>query len=79
MPPKRNLQEKLGQRIAELRKSRRLTQVRFAKKLGCSVEFVSLVERGVNAPTVARLEKFAKVLKVEIKDLFDFSKQSRRV
>ena len=67
------LQKKLGQGIADLRKSRRLTQAQFAKALGCSVEFVSLVERGVNAPSVARLEDFAKTLKVEVVDLFTFT------
>jgi transcriptional regulator with XRE-family HTH domain len=52
------LQKRLGQRIADLRKDRRLTQVQFAKALGCSVEFISLVERGINAPSNARLEDF---------------------
>ena len=66
------LQKRLGQRIADLRKNRRLTQVRFAKVVGCSVEFISLVERGVNAPSVARLEDFARALKVEVVDLFRF-------
>lgn len=66
------LQKQLGQRIASLRKHRRLTQVQLAKLLDCSVEFISLVERGVNAPSVARLEDFAKVLKVEVVDLFKF-------
>jgi transcriptional regulator with XRE-family HTH domain len=67
------LQKKLGQRIADLRRNRRLTQVQLAKALGCSVEFISLVERGVNAPSVARLEDFAKALKVEVVDLFRFT------
>jgi transcriptional regulator with XRE-family HTH domain len=66
------LQKQLGQRIADLRRNRRLTQVQLAKLLDCSVEFISLVERGVNAPSVARLEDFAKVLKVEVVDLFKF-------
>ena len=68
------LQEKLGRRIAGLRKSRRLTQARLAKILGYSVDFISLVERGVNAPTVAGLEKFADVFKVTVRDLFTFAK-----
>jgi len=67
------LQKRLGQRIADPRMNRRLTQAQFAKALGCSVEFVSLVERGVNAPSVARLEDFAKPLKVEFVDLFTFT------
>ena len=74
------LQKRLGQRIADLRRNRRLTQVRFAKAVGCSVEFISLVERGVNAPSVARLEDFAKALEVEVVDLFTFAsrKPTRR-
>lgn len=47
--------------------------MQLAKSLGCSVEFISLVERGVNAPSVARLEDFARVLKVEVVDLFKFA------
>ena len=67
------LQKRLGQRIADLRKNRRLTQPELAKAVGCSVDFISLVERGVNAPSVARLEDFAKALKVEVVDLFTFT------
>ena len=66
------LQERLGQRIADLRKARRLTQAQLAKAVASSVGFISLVERGVNAPSVARLEDFAKVLKVEVVELFRF-------
>lgn len=66
------LQHKLGKRIAELRKARGLTQARLAKGAGCSVEFVSLVERGVKAPSVAGLEKFARALKAKVADLFAF-------
>ena len=69
------LQKKLGRRIAGLRKAKKLTQAQFAEAMSCSVEFVSLVERGVNAPSVAGLEKFAKILRVEVKDLFTFGKE----
>ena len=71
------LQQELGKRIAHLRRSRRLTQEPLAEAVGCSVEFISLVERGVNAPSVAGLEKFAKVLKVEVKELFTFEGKKR--
>lgn len=66
------LGKKLGQRIASLRRGRKLTQEQLAEAVGCSVEFVSLVERGVNAPSVAGLETFASALRVEVKDLFTF-------
>ncbi len=71
------LQKKLGQRIAALRKTRKLTQEQLAEALSCSVEFVSLVECGVNAPSVAGLEKFAKILKVEVRELFTFEEKKR--
>ena len=71
------LQRKLGQRIASLRKGRKLTQEQLAEAVGCSVEFISLVERGVNAPSVAGLEKFAKILKVEVRELFTFEEKKR--
>jgi len=71
------LQRKLGRRIAALRKARKLTQERLAEALGCSVEFISLVERGVNAPSVAGLEKFARILKVEVRALFTFEEKKR--
>ena len=71
------LQRKLGKRIASLRKARKLTQEQLAEAVGCSVEFISLVERGVNAPSVAGLEKFAKVLKTEVKELFNFEEGKR--
>lgn len=71
------VQRKLGQRIASLRKARKLTQEQLAEAIGCSVEFISLVERGVNAPSVAGLEKFAKVLKTEVKELFNFEEKKR--
>jgi transcriptional regulator with XRE-family HTH domain len=71
------LQQKLGQRIAELRRLRKLTQEQLAEGVGCSVEFISLVERGVNAPSVAGLEKFAKILRIEVKELFSFEEKRR--
>lgn len=71
------LQRKLGRRIAILRRARKLTQENLAEAVGCSVEFISLVERGVNAPTVAGLEKFAEALKVQVHELFEFEGEKR--
>lgn len=71
------LAKSLGKRIAQLRKEAGLTQERFAEATGYSVEFVSLVERGVNSPTVAGLEIIAGVLQVKPRDLFDFDDSSK--
>ena len=67
------LKRQLGKRIAKLRQAAKLTQAQFAEKVGYSVEFISLVERGINAPSVDGLERIAKTLRISLKDLFDFS------
>lgn len=67
------LQQKLGKRIADLRRENGLTQVQLARMTGYSVEFVSLVERGVNGPSIAGLEKLAMALGVNAKELFNFT------
>lgn len=71
------LQKKPGRRIAELRKARGLTQIELARAVGLSVEFISLVERGVNAPSVAKLERFARALRVAVVDLFTFERAKK--
>ncbi len=54
-----------------------LTQEQFAEKCEYSVEFISLVERGVNAPSVDGLAKIARVLRVEVKELFNFHSEKK--
>ena len=72
------LQQNLGRRIAQLRKARGLTQIALAKAVGCSVEFISLVERGINAPAVAKLTAFAQALNVPVPALFTFPPEPKR-
>lgn len=60
----------LGKRIAHLRRQADLTQEQLAEKTGYSVDFIGLVERGINAPTVKRLKDIADVLGVEVWQLF---------
>jgi transcriptional regulator with XRE-family HTH domain len=66
------LKRKLGQKIATLRRATKLTQAQFAEKCGYSIEFISLVERGINAPSVQGCDRIARVLRIPLKELFDF-------
>jgi len=66
------LRKKFGQRLRGIRLSRRMSQERFAEALGISVDFLSLVERGRNAPSFETLEKFSKRLKMPVASLFTF-------
>jgi len=66
------IKQRLGQRIAELRKGVGFTQEKFAEKTDYSVEFISFVERGINAPSIEGCARIAKALGIPLKDLFDF-------
>lgn len=60
----------IGERIRELRKSKKLSLSDVAQKSGLSVGFLSQVERGISSPSVASLEKVCKGLQINIQDLF---------
>ncbi len=60
----------LGRQIAFYRNKAGLTQEELAEATKYSVDFISLVERGVNAPTVARLKDIADTIGVEVWRLF---------
>ena len=60
----------LGRQVAHYRRKADLTQEELAEATGYSVDFISLVERGVNAPTVARLKNIAETIGVEVWQLF---------
>lgn len=49
-----------------------MTQERFAETLGMSVDFLSLVERGINAPSFETIETISKKLRIPVTDLFRF-------
>lgn len=66
------LKKRLGKRFAALRRAAELTQAQLAEKSGYSIEFISLVERGINAPSIDGCEHIAKTLRVSVKNLFDF-------
>ncbi|HKD07130.1 MAG TPA: helix-turn-helix transcriptional regulator [Bryobacteraceae bacterium] len=66
------LREDFGKQIRRIRAQRKLTQEQFAELVGISVDFLSLIERGVNSPSFEVLEQMARRLRVSVKDLFDF-------
>jgi len=67
------LKTKLGERISQLRREKNLTQEQLAEVTEYSVEFVSLVERGINGPSIEGLERISQALNVEPKELFEFN------
>jgi transcriptional regulator with XRE-family HTH domain len=67
-----SLREKFGQRMKVIRLAKRLSQEQFAELLGISVDFLSLIERGINAPSFENLDAFSAQLNMPVSVLFDF-------
>jgi transcriptional regulator with XRE-family HTH domain len=70
-----SLRKSFGTRLRAIRRTRDLSQEHFAEVLGISVDFLSLVERGINSPSFDTLEQIAERLRVPVKDLFDFPQE----
>lgn len=69
----KNLSEKLGRRIVQLRVERSLTQEKLAYECGLkSKGYLSEIESGKKIPSLKVLIKIAERLDVDIKELFIF-------
>lgn len=71
------LRKQFGERLRQLRMQRRMTQERFAEVTSLSVDFLSLMERGINAPSFETLERIAKKLRMPVAELFRFDGDRR--
>jgi transcriptional regulator with XRE-family HTH domain len=67
------LRKQFGKKIRSIRKRHNMTQEQFAELLDISVDFLSLIERGLNAPSFESIESFSITLGIPVRDFFDFS------
>ncbi len=64
-----SLKQKIGKKIKRIRGEKGITQEQLAEKARISVDFLSLIERGRNAPSLGTLEKLSKALSISASDL----------
>lgn len=64
------LMKSFGKRVAEVRKSRGVTQQELAERTNLSVVAIAYIETGKRWARLGTLSKIAKALKVTINDLF---------
>lgn len=67
-----NLKHTFGRKLKALRKAKGLTQEQLADQTELTVESISNIERGIFGPKFDNLERIAKVLDVQVKELFEF-------
>jgi transcriptional regulator with XRE-family HTH domain len=66
------LREKFGSRLKRIRLAKKMSQEEFSELLDISVDFLSLIERGINAPSFENLELFSTQLSIPVHELFIF-------
>jgi transcriptional regulator with XRE-family HTH domain len=64
------IQQKIGERIARIRKSKGLKQEQLADELGITTSTISKIERGEIDASISRLSQIAKALKVTPQEFF---------
>lgn len=67
---KRDLGQKIGLRVAALRRAAGLTQTALAEKAATTLDTIGRLERGVSLPGVEKLAVIAEVLGVQLWQLF---------
>ena len=61
-----------GKNLRKHRKLKGFTQAQLAIDLGVDISQISRIERGIINTSIGNINSISKVLKIEIKDLFDF-------
>ena len=59
-----------GQRVQKLRKERNISQEQLADLAGVHRTYIGMIERAEKNITLCNIERIAKALKLNIKDLF---------
>ena len=65
---------RFGYRVKEIRLKQNISQEELAFRCGLSKNYISDVERGTRNISLKAISKLADGLKVEVKELFNFSK-----
>ena len=64
--------KKIGDKIKEIRKKKKLTQVEVAQKAGIHFNYFARLERGEVNPSIQTIESIANALKVKSGDILFF-------
>lgn len=64
--------KKIGDKIKEIRKKKKLTQVEVAQKAGIHFNYFARLERGEVNPSIQTIESIANALKVKSSDILFF-------
>lgn len=73
MDKNEGLEKRFGAKLAYIRKSRKLSQIKLAERVDMNFNYIGQIERGEANVTIKTIKILADALDVEVKTLFDFS------
>ena len=68
-----NTEKKFGAKLAYVRKSKKLSQMKLAEIVDMNFNYIGQIERGEANVTIKTMIVLANALNVELKTLFDFT------
>jgi transcriptional regulator with XRE-family HTH domain len=68
-----DVEKRFGAKLAYVRKSRKLSQMKLAEIVDMNFNYIGQIERGEANVTIKTMHILANALDIELKDLFDFS------
>ncbi|MCD7780816.1 MAG: helix-turn-helix domain-containing protein [Candidatus Gastranaerophilales bacterium] len=73
MDKNENVEKKFGAKLAYIRKSKKLSQIKLAEKVDMNFNYIGQIERGEANVTIKTMKLLANALDIELKILFDFT------
>lgn len=67
------LEQRFGRKLAYIRKSKKLSQIKLAEIVDMNFNYIGQIERGEANVTIRTMHILADALDVEMKELFDFT------
>ena len=73
MDKNKNIEKRFGTKLAYVRKSKKLSQMKLAEMVDMNFNYIGQIERGEANVTIRTMILLANALDVELSSLFDFS------
>ena len=68
-----DIEKKFGAKLAYIRKSKKLSQIKLAEMVDMNYTYIGQIERGEANVTMKTMVAIANALNIELKTLFDFT------
>ena len=68
-----DLEKRFGAKLAYVRKSKGLSQMKLAEIIDMNFNYIGQIERGEANVTIKTIKNLACALDIDVKELFDFS------